>query len=102
MRAAYLESWRQVVERRGNRSLSDTLVQQSAGKRLTLEVTLDADGYLLNTRVRRSSGSPALDAAAQNILRSAAPFSSFPPALRAHYQKLSFAYDWRFLGDIGP
>lgn len=99
VRAAYLESWRQVVERSGNASLPQHLIEQSAGKRLTLEVTLDVDGYLLASHVRTSSGNPALDTAAQNILRNAAPFSPFPQALRQRYQQLSFAYDWRFLGN---
>jgi len=100
LRAAYLESWRKIVEQAGNRSLPDDLLQQAAGKRLTLEVTLDADGYLLATRVRHSSGSTSLDTAAQNILRNASPFSSFPPALRARHTQLSFAYDWRFTNEI--
>lgn len=99
VRAAYLESWRQIVERTGNASLPQRLIEQSAGQRLTLEVTLDADGYLLASHVRISSGSPALDTAAQNILRNAAPFSPFPQALRQRYKQLSFAYDWRFLGN---
>lgn len=99
VRAAYLESWRQIVERTGNASLPQHLIEQSAGKRLTLEVTLDADGYLIASHVRTSSGSPTLDTAAQNILRNAAPFSRFPQALRQHYKQLSFAYDWRFLGN---
>lgn len=96
-RANYLEAWRQVVEQLGNRRLPDATVQQAAGKRLTLEVTLDADGALRSTRVRKSSGNAALDAAALKMLREAAPFAPFPPELRHRYPQLTFAYDWRFL-----
>lgn len=100
-RAAYLDAWRRIVERIGNHKLPDALVQQSAGKSLTLEVALDADGDIISMRVRHSSGSTALDAAAQQLLREAAPFSAFPDALRRHYQSLRFAYDWRFVSGAG-
>lgn len=100
-RAAYLSAWRRVVEHTGNQKLPDSLLQQDAGKRLTLEVTLKADGSIVNMRVRKSSGDPALDAAAQQVLREAAPFAAFPEAIRSRYPTLRFAYDWRFLPGTG-
>lgn len=96
-RAAYLDAWRRIVERIGNHKLPDTLVQRSAGKSLTLEVALNANGDIIDMRVRHSSGSLTLDAAAQRVLREAAPFTAFSEALRAHYKNLRFAYDWRFV-----
>lgn len=97
-RAAYLEKWRHTVERTGSRSFPHAaLAGQRGEQRLTLEVTLAADGRLLAARVLRSSGNPALDAAAQRILRGMSPFEPFPAELRERWSRLTFAYDWRFL-----
>lgn len=96
-RAAYLEAWRQIIERLGNRNLPEDALRQSSGKRLTLEVTLAADGGLINTRVLKSSGNDRLDQAVLQLLRDAAPFGAFTPSLRRAYPQITFAYDWRFL-----
>lgn len=97
-RAAYLEQWRHLVERVGNRRLPrELLAGMGDERRLTLEVTLGADGRLIDTRIRRGSGNPELDAAAQRILHDLAPFAPFPAALRQRWRQLTFAYDWRFL-----
>jgi len=54
---------------------------------LVLYIPVFHDGALYEKeggpRVERSSGNPALDAAALRIVRRAAPFGSFPPALRS-------------------
>lgn len=101
-RAAYLEAWRNGVERIGNRDLPRAVLANMRGeRRLTMEVTLAADGRLLDMRIRRGSGYPQLDAAARRILRDAAPFTPFPAALRERWPQLTFAYDWRFLPERG-
>jgi protein TonB len=68
-----------------------------------LEVAIAADGSLDQVLVRRSSGYRELDNAAMNIVRLAAPFDPFPPAMRERYPVLRFAYEWQFqngrLGD---
>lgn len=97
-RAAYLEEWRNTVERAGNRKLPRTVLAGMHGeRRLTMEVTLNADGGLVDMRLRRGSGYPELDAASRRILQDMAPFAPFPAALREHWPRLTFAYDWRFL-----
>jgi TonB family protein len=101
-RAAYLEKWRRTVERTGSRTFPHAaLAGERNERRLTLEVTLSADGRLLATRVLRSSGKPQLDAASQRILRGMAPFEPFPAELRERWSRLTFAYDWRFLPGRG-
>ena len=42
-----------------------------------------------------------LDQAAMEILRLAAPFEPFPEGLRADYDVLRFAYEWRFSEGAG-
>lgn len=97
-RAAYLEEWRSIVERVGNRNLPRAVLAGMGGeRRLTMEVTLNADGELIDMQLRHSSGYPELDAAARQILRQMAPFDPFPQMLRERWPQLTFAYDWRFL-----
>lgn len=95
-RAAYLVAWRQRVERYGNRHYPSGLIAQAPRHRLTLGVTLRADGSLYTVRVLKSSGSTALDRAAQQIVRNAGPFAPLPAAVRAQQPSLTFAYDWIF------
>ena len=67
-----------------------------------LEVAIRADGRLEQVVVRRTSGHRELDNAAQRIVRLASPFDPFPPAMRARYPVLRFAYEWQFLnGQLG-
>jgi protein TonB len=62
-----------------------------------LEVAIRGDGGLDQVVVRRSSGHRELDNAALGIVRLAAPFDPFPPAMRERYPVLRFAYEWQFL-----
>jgi protein TonB len=66
-----------------------------------LEVAINADGRLRDVVVRSSSGQRELDRAAMEILRLAAPFEPFPTELRAEYDVLRFAYEWRFSEGAG-
>ena len=63
-----------------------------------IEVTIGADGRLLRTVVRRTSGHAEIDAAAIRILKLAAPYAPFPSALYAHHDEIRIAYEWQFLG----
>ena len=49
---------------------------------LSLDVALNADGTVAEIVLRRSSGERVLDEAAARIVRLAAPFAEFPPAMR--------------------
>jgi len=93
-RAAYLDAWRQTIERIGTQQFPAVSTAQAS---LTMEVVLDADGELVDAEVVDSSGHPAVDAAALRILRQATPFAPFPDELAAKAQRLRFAYEWRFL-----
>jgi periplasmic protein TonB len=98
--AAYLDAWRQRVERIGTLNFPTEARSHGFSNNPTLEVTIAPDGRLAAIVVRRSSGNSALDQAALTILRSAAPFEPLPASIRAEYDVLRFAYEWDF-GD-GP
>ncbi len=93
--APWLDAWRRKVERLGTLNFPEGLVtgRESAP---VLEIEVLADGRLRDARVRRSSGNPALDQAALQILRQAAPFPPFPEALAKSAPSVRFAYEWRF------
>jgi len=98
--ATYLNAWRGRVEQIGtvNFPAQARARERGAVDNPTLEVAIDADGRLVDIVIRRSSGDKTLDQAALTILRLAAPFEPLPPAVRAEYDVLRFAYEWDFEG----
>lgn len=91
--AGYLDRWKRKIEAVGDAYMPE-LGPVSGSP--TLQVTIDADGHLMDIVVLRSSGTPALDQAALRILRRAAPFDPFPETVRMEYDSLRFAYKWQF------
>ena len=62
-----------------------------------IEVTIGADGKLLQSVIRRSSGHAEIDEAAMRILKLAAPYDPFPSELSARHDEIRIAYEWQFL-----
>lgn len=90
--AAYLEMWRQKVERIGNANYP----AKAAYGDLRLRLLIRHDGALLDARVVETSGSAELDQAALDILRLAAPFAQFSVDMRKSYDQLEIMRRWRF------
>jgi TonB family protein len=64
--------------------------------RFVASMTLGRDGQVLIITVEESSGIAALDFAAMEALRGAAPFPPFPPELEAHESiNIRFHFDYR-------
>lgn len=89
--AAYLNMWRQRVERIGN-------ANYPAGARGTLRmlVVIQQDGTLREVRILDSSGNRQLDAAAQRIVKMAAPYAEFSVEMRKDYEELEIIRTWQF------
>lgn len=96
--APYLDAWRRKIERMGTLNYPNEARRRALQGNPVLEVTIRADGSLENIRIRQSSGHPEIDQAALGILRLAAPFDPFPANVKAEYDELRFAYEWRFVG----
>ena len=94
--AAYLESWRNKVERIGNLNYPIEARRQGLEGDLRVLVEIEADGRLIDVRLLESSGSSVLDASALRIVRLAAPFLPFPDALRAEADVLHIVRTWQF------
>ncbi len=96
--APYLDAWRRKVERLGTLNFPKHVRNTKGTTNPVLEVSLNPNGTLGDTIVRRSSGRKEVDQAALSILRLASPFDPFPSELAKQYRELRFAYEWQFLG----
>ena len=94
--AAYLSRWKNRIERVGTLNFPNAADSTGLTRFPTLEVAINSDGELNEVIVRNSSGIRTLDQDAMNIVIISAPFDPFPEFLRAEYDVLRFAYEWRF------
>jgi len=95
--AVYLDSWRRKVERVGTVNFPEVARRERHSGTPVIEVTIGADGRLLQSIVRRSSGHADIDEAAMRILKLAAPYDPFPGELSARHDEIRIAYEWQFL-----
>ena len=96
--AAYMRGWVDRVERIGNLNYPDEARRREMHGNLELTVGLNRDGSIHSIDVIRSSGYPLLDAAAQRIVRLAAPFPSLP-ADKNRVDELYITRTWEFAPD---
>lgn len=95
--AAYMESWRQKVERIGNLNYPDEARRRNLSGALILDVSLAPDGSIIDIKLLRSSGAEVLDNAAIHIVRLSAPFAAFPQAIRDETDVLHIIRTWQFM-----
>ena len=93
--AAYMRGWSDRVERVGNLNYPEEARRRGLHGDVLLTVVLDLDGSIKSIEVIQSSGQKVLDAAAERIVRLAAPF---PPAPRSaeRIDELNITRTWRF------
>ncbi|MEQ1662061.1 MAG: energy transducer TonB [Thiobacillus sp.] len=94
--ARYVEDWVTKVERVGNTHYPEAARRQGIYGSLKLTVSIYANGKIETVEVDRSSGSKVLDAAAENIVRLAAPYAAFPEDMRKKADILSITRTWTF------
>ncbi len=94
--AQYVEDWRSKVERIGNQNYPEVARRQKIYGKLTLSVSIRADGSVETVEINNSSGQRILDAAAQRIVKLAAPYAPFPPDIRKETDILSITRTWTF------
>lgn len=95
--AQYVEDWRQKVERIGNLNYPQAAKGRLYGS-LVLTVAIRNDGSLERVELNRGSGHRLLDEAAQRIVRLAAPYASFPEAIRRDTDIIEITRTWSFTG----
>jgi len=94
--AAYLLDWQQRLETVGNHYYPQASVRYGIYGSLRMLVVIQQDGSLEDIQILSSSGYAVLDEAAITIVRMAAPYSPFPPELRATADKLEIVRTWHF------
>jgi len=94
--AAYVESWRQKVEKIGNLNYPEAAREQKIYGQLQMTVYIKSDGHLEKIEIRRSSGFPVLDEAAKHIVELGAPYAVFPDDIRKEVDILDITRTWTF------
>jgi len=95
--ARYMRQWIDRVERVGNLNYPDQARRKKLSGTLILDVVISADGKLIKTDLRQSSGHQLLDDAAKRIVKLAAPYAAFPQKLRAEADVIHITRSWEFL-----
>ncbi len=99
--AKYMRQWIDRVERVGNLNYPDQARRKKLSGTLILDVVIGANGELIKTDLRQSSGHQILDDAAKRIVKLAAPYSAFPKKLRAEADVIHITRSWEFLNNSG-
>lgn len=98
--ALYYDRLRRRIEERGTRDFPQHQGKKLYGE-LTMIITVDAAGRLVDTEVATGSGSRLLDRRAVAIVRAAAPFGRFSTAMRHEADQIVVSSRFRFTRDEG-
>jgi protein TonB len=98
--AVYYDALRRRIEDRGTRDFPEHNGRKLYGE-LTMNVTVDALGRVVETEIVRPSESRLLDQQAQAIVHAAAPIGPFSAAMRAQADQIVVTSRFRFTRDEG-
>ncbi len=93
--AIYYDGLRRRIEDRGTQNFPELAGQKLYGE-LTMIVTVNHDGKVLDTEVVETSGNLTLDRRAQAIARAAGPFGKFNEAMRRKADQIVVVSRFRF------
>ncbi|MGE4243172.1 energy transducer TonB [Ramlibacter sp.] len=93
--AVYYDALRRRIEDRGTQNFPEAAGKKMYGE-LTMIVTVNHDGQVLDTEVVETSGNLTLDRRAQSIARAAAPFGRFSDAMRRRADQIVVVSRFKF------
>jgi protein TonB len=96
--AVYYDQLRRRVEDKGTENFPTSGGKKLYGE-LTMVVTVNHRGQVIDTEVVRSSGSATLDRRAAAIVKSAGPFGAFTAAMRAQADQILVVSRFKFTRD---
>lgn len=96
--AVYYDAMRRKVEDKGTANFPEKNGQKIYGE-LTMIVTVNHDGQVLDTEVVQSSSNLLLDRRAQAIARAAGPFEPFGQAMRRQADQIAVVSRFKFTRD---
>ena len=100
MYALYYDALRRRIEDRGTRDFPSHNGRKLYGE-LTMNVTVDAAGRVVDTEIVRPSKSPRLDQQAVAIVRASSPFGPFSVAMRNQADQIVVTSRFRFTREDG-
>ena len=98
--AIYYDALRRKIEERGTRNFPEYQGKKLYGE-LTMNVTVDSQGRVVDTEVVRASNSKVLDLRAVAIVKAAAPFGSFSDKMRRKADQIVVTSRFKFTHDEG-
>ncbi len=98
--AHYYAAFKDKVELLGTTNFPTFAGQRLYGD-LSMIITLDSHGNVLETEILQSSGQKSLDRIAQSIVRAGAPYGEFSPQMLKEFGVLIVASRFRFTRDEG-
>jgi protein TonB len=98
--AIYYDGLRRRIEERGTRDFPEHQGKKLYGE-LTMNITVDADGRVVEADIVRTSNSRVLDRRAIAIVRAAAPFGRFTTDMRRQTDQIVVTSRFRFTRDEG-
>ena len=96
--AVYYDTLRRKIEERGTHNFPELAGRKLYGE-LTMIVTVNFDGKVLDTEIAETSGNLTLDRRAQSIARAAAPFGRFSEAMRRKADQIVVVSRFKFTRD---
>ena len=98
--ALYYDSLRRRIEDRGTRNFPEVNGRKLYGE-LTMNVTVDAVGRVVDAEIVVSSRNKRLDQQAVAIVRAASPFGAFSAAMRTQADQIVVTSRFRFTREDG-
>jgi protein TonB len=98
--AIYYDALRRKIEARGTRDFPEYRGRKLYGE-LTMNVTIDSRGNVVEAEIVRGSSEKLLDQRAVAIVRAAAPFGTFNAAMRKQADQIVITSRFRFTRDDG-
>ena len=98
--AIYYDALRRRIEARGTRDFPEYRGRKLYGE-LTMNVTVDNRGQVVDAEIVRGSSERMLDQRALAIVRAAAPFGAFSPEMRKQADQIVITSRFRFTRDDG-
>ncbi|MDP3225099.1 MAG: energy transducer TonB, partial [Rubrivivax sp.] len=98
--ALYYDALRRRIEDRGTRNFPEHNGRKLYGE-LTMNVTVDAAGRVVEAEIVRPSRSRRLDQQAVAIVRAASPFGPFTPAMQTQADQIVVTSRFRFTREDG-
>ena len=98
--AIYYDQLRRRIEDRGTRDFPEDAGQKLYGE-LTMNLTVDSRGRVVDAEIAQGSGNKVLDQRAIAIVRAAAPFGVFSPQMRQVVDQIVVTSRFRFTHEDG-